>query len=94
MIHHKDRLPHNNLELFSNAPVTTLAHYRALGENAAGYAKGELPAPVVVPTEGEALGARFHARVALTYAIETKMCENNASPEALEIHFAEGADEG
>lgn len=92
VIHHKDRLPHNNLELFSNAPVTTLAHYRALGENAAGYAKGDLPAPVVVPTEGEALGARFHARVALTYAIETKMCENNASPEALEIHFAEGAD--
>ncbi|MEQ8291354.1 MAG: propanediol/glycerol family dehydratase large subunit [Roseovarius sp.] len=94
VIHHKDRLPHNNLELFSNAPVTTLAHYRALGENAAGYAKGDLPAPVVVPTQGEALGARFHARVALTYAIETKMCENNASPEALEIHFAEGADGG
>jgi len=94
VIHHKDRLPHNNLELFSNAPVTTLAHYRALGENAAGYAKGDLPAPVVVPTQGEALGAKFHARVALTYAIETKMCENNASPEVLEIHFAEGADGG
>ncbi|MDM8165838.1 propanediol/glycerol family dehydratase large subunit [Roseovarius sp.] len=94
VIHQKDRLPHNNLELFSNAPVTTLAHYRALGENAAGYAKGDMPAPVVVPTQGEALGARFHARVALTYAIETKMCENNASPEALEIHFAEGADGG
>ncbi|WP_422030963.1 propanediol/glycerol family dehydratase large subunit [Roseovarius sp.] len=94
VIHQKDRLPHNNLELFSNAPVTTLAHYRALGENAAGYAKGDLPAPVVVPTQGEALGARFHARVALTYAIETKMCENNASPEALEIDFAEGADGG
>jgi len=94
VIHHKDRLPHNNLELFSNAPVTTLAHYRALGENAAGYARGELPAPVVVPTQGEALGARFHARVALTYAIETKMCENNATPEEIGISFTEGSDGG
>ncbi|MEQ8898746.1 MAG: propanediol/glycerol family dehydratase large subunit [Roseovarius sp.] len=90
VIHHKDRLPHNNLELFSNAPVTHLEHYRALGANAAEYARGELPAPVVVPTQGEALGARFHARVALTYAIETKMCENNASPEEMEITFLDG----
>ena len=28
VIHHADRLPHNNLELFSNAPITTLKHYR------------------------------------------------------------------
>lgn len=92
VIHRKDRLPHNNLELFSNAPVTKLEHYRKLGENAAQYARGELPEPVVVPTQGEALGARFHARVALTYAIETKMTENNASPEAMEINFLEMPD--
>lgn len=92
VIHQKDRLPHNNLELFSNAPVTRLEHYRALGANAAEYARGDLPAPVVVPTQGEALGARFHARVALTYAIETKMTENSASPEALEITFLETPD--
>ena len=47
VIHQKDRLPHNNLELFSNAPVTNLDHYRALGENAAQYARGDLPAPVI-----------------------------------------------
>lgn len=87
VIHQKNRLPHNNLELFSNAPVTSLDHYHALGENAARYARGELPAPVVVLTQGEALGARFHARVALTYAIETRMTENNASPEMVEINF-------
>lgn len=92
VIHHKDRLPHNNLELFSNAPVTNLDHYRMLGENAARYARGEMPVPVVVPTRGEALGARFHARVALTYAIETAMTENNASPDALEVNFLETPD--
>lgn len=89
VIHHKDRLPHNNLELFSNAPVTMLDHYRAMGLNATVYAAGEIPEPVVVPTRGEALGARFHARVALTYAIETAMTENNASPEEVELGFLE-----
>jgi propanediol dehydratase large subunit len=87
VIHHRDRLPHNNLELFSNAPITQLEHYRKLGENAADYAMGALPEPVVVPTRGEALGARFHARVALIYAIETAMTEASSSPDELEIHF-------
>lgn len=89
VIHQKDRLPHNNLELFSNAPITTLEHYENLGFNAAVYAGGELPEPVVVPTRGEALGARFHARVALTYAIETAMTENGASPHEIEPVFLE-----
>jgi propanediol dehydratase large subunit len=91
VIHQKDRLPHNNLELFSNAPITTLEHYRAMGFNATVYAAGDIPEPVVVPTRGEALGARFHARVALTYAIETAMTENNASPEEVDLHFLEGS---
>jgi propanediol dehydratase large subunit len=89
VIHHKDRLPHNNLELFSNAPITTLEHYENMGLNATVYARGKLPDPVVVPTRGEALGARFHARVALTYAIETAMTEDGATPEDLAITFLE-----
>ena len=91
VIHQKDRLPHNNLELFSNAPVTTLEHYEALGFNATVYAGGGLPEPVLVATRGEALGARFHARVALTYAIETSMTENNAAPEEIALTFLENA---
>jgi len=89
VIHQKDRLPHNNLELFSNAPITTLEHYEQLGFNATVYAGDALPEPVVVPTRGEALGARFHARVALTYAIETAMTEDNSAPEDLKITFLE-----
>tara|TARA_B110000114_G_scaffold88751_1_gene93781 strand:- start:1448 stop:3730 length:2283 start_codon:yes stop_codon:yes gene_type:complete len=87
VIHHCDRLPHNNLELFSNAPITRLDHYRKLGENAADYAMGVLPEPVVVPTRGEAMGARFHARVALIYAIETAMTQPDSPPEELEVQF-------
>ncbi|GAB2174995.1 propanediol/glycerol family dehydratase large subunit [Dongia sp. agr-C8] len=91
VIHQRGRLPHNNLELFSNAPITTLEHYRRLGENAAAYAKGELPDPVVVLTKGQALGARFHAQTALIYAIETSLTEEGAKPENIEIRLLEGA---
>jgi propanediol dehydratase large subunit len=85
VIHQKDRLPHNNLELFSNSPITTLDHYRRMGANAAAYAQGELPEPVVVPTRGEAMGSRYHARVSLIYAIETEMTAEGAAPEEVEV---------
>jgi propanediol dehydratase large subunit len=87
VIHRKDRLPHNNLELFSNAPITKLEHYRGLGRNAAVYASGEEPEPIVVPTRGEAVGARHHGRVALIYAIETGMVRDGAEPEELVVDF-------
>ncbi len=89
VIHQADRLPHHNLELFSNAPITRLEHYRRLGENAAVYARGEMPEPVVVPTEGEAMGARYHAQVALIYAIETSLTEEGAKPEDVAVEFLE-----
>ncbi len=91
VIHQRDRLPHNNLELFSNAPITTLEHYRGLGRNAAHYARGEMPEPVVVPTRGEAMGSRYHARVALLYAIETSLIVDGASPEEIEVSYSRGA---
>ena len=87
VIHHKSRLPHNNLELFSNAPITKLKHYETMGYNAARYCLKELPDPVIVATKGEALGARFHAKVALIYAIETSMTKDNAAPELLDFTF-------
>lgn len=87
VIHEAGRLPHHNLELFSNAPITTLEHYRRLGANAAAYARREDPEPVVVPTRGEAMGARFHAEVALLYAIETGLCREGAEPEEIAVEF-------
>jgi propanediol dehydratase large subunit len=91
VIHQRDRLPHNNLELFSNAPLVGLDHYRRLGENAAAYALGELPEPVVVPTHGEAMGARYHARVALIHAIETSLIAEGGEPEEVEITISGNA---
>ncbi len=87
VIHQRGRLPHNNLELFSNAPITMIEHYRRLGANAAAYALGEMPEPVVVPQRGEAMGSRYHARTAMIYAIETGLTEEGAPPELVEVTF-------
>jgi propanediol dehydratase large subunit len=87
VIHQRDRLPHNNLELFSNAPITSVEHYRKLGANAAAYALGELPEPVVVPMRGQAMGSRYHARVAMIYAIETATTVAGARPEEVAVKF-------
>ncbi len=90
VIHSAARLPHNNLELFSNAPITRLEHYAGFGRNAAAYALGEAPEPVVVPTKGEAMGSRFHARVAMIYAIETAMVVEGAAPQEIALRFLAG----
>ncbi len=87
VIHAAVRLPHNNLELFSNAPITKLEHYAGLGRNAAAYALGEAPEPVIVPTRGEAMGSRYHARVAMIYAIETGLIEEGAAPHEIDLTF-------
>ncbi len=87
VVHRGDRLPHMNLEIFSNAPLATLDHYRAVARNAARYAAGEHPAPVVVPFRGEALGARHHVPVALLHAIETSLVRADAVPVDVAIHF-------
>ena len=87
VIHQRDRLPHNNLELFSNAPITSVEHYRKLGANAAAYALGEMPEPVIVPMRGQAMGSRYHARVAMIYAIETASTKAGARPEEVAVKF-------
>jgi propanediol dehydratase large subunit len=90
VIHRAGRLPHMNIELFSNAPITTLDHYRAMGRNAALHALGREPEPVIVPTEGQALGARYHVRVAMLYAIETGLVIPDAPPLELALRIGQG----
>jgi propanediol dehydratase large subunit len=46
-----------------------------------------MPEPVVVPQRGEALGARYHARVAMMYAVETALTTEGAAPEDVEVIF-------
>ena len=48
VIHQRDLAPLQNLELFSQSPLVERETFRAIGRNAAKYAKGEHPSPVPV----------------------------------------------
>lgn len=83
LIHRADLPPLANVELFSIAPRITSALYRNLGRNAARYAKGLAPEPLLLPESSEPLGPRYHARVVQLVAIERRLVEN-AEPVELE----------
>ena len=48
VIHQRDLAPLQNLELFPQSPLVERETFRAIGRNAAKYAKGESPSPVPV----------------------------------------------
>ena len=73
LIHRADLPPLANLELFSIAPRVTPELYRQLGRNAARYAKGLAPDPLLLTESSEPLGPRYHARVVQLMAIERRL---------------------
>jgi propanediol dehydratase large subunit len=87
VIHGREQAPHMNLELFSQAPLIQEGDYHAIGRSAARYALGQSPAPVSIPYNGQALGARYHVQTALLYAIETALIDTARNPETLEVTF-------
>ncbi|MCR6514519.1 MAG: propanediol/glycerol family dehydratase medium subunit [Clostridium sp.] len=86
VIHQKDLLPLNNLELFSQAPLLTPDTYRLIGKNAAKYAKGESPTPVPVKND-QMVRPKFMAKAALLHIKETKYVDNGKKPLQLEVSF-------
>jgi propanediol dehydratase medium subunit len=71
IIHQRDLQPLSNLELFPQAPLLTPETYRAIGKNAAKYAKGESPNPV--PTLNDQMARpKYQALSALLHIKETK----------------------
>nr|AAL38409.1 glycerol dehydratase medium subunit GldD [Lentilactobacillus hilgardii] len=71
IIHQRDQEPLNNLELFPQAPVLTLDTYRAIGKNAAQYARGMSPNPV--PTVNDQMArVQYQALSTLMHIQETK----------------------
>ncbi|MGB9661233.1 MAG: propanediol/glycerol family dehydratase medium subunit [Moorellaceae bacterium] len=89
VIHHKDLQPLNNLELFPQCPVLTLETYRAIGKNAARYAKGETPSPVPVLNDQMAR-PKFQAKAAVMHNVETRLVTPGARPAELQVPFAQG----
>ncbi len=86
LIHRADLPPLANLELFSIAPRVTAELYRGLGRNAARYAKGLAPEPLLLPESGEPLGPKYHARVVQLVAIERRLADE-ADPVELEAQW-------
>ena len=79
MIHRADLEPLDNLELFGMSPLYTLASYRAMGRNAAGYALGQRVGPV--PTELDNFArAKLIVRTTLLHAREAAAVVPGAPP--------------
>jgi len=89
VIHHKDLQPLNNLELFPQCPVLTLDTYRAIGKNAALYAKGESPTPVPVMNDQMAR-PKFQAKAAVMHNFETQFVKTGSKPIELRVSFGKG----
>lgn len=86
LIHQKDLPQLSNLELFSQCPLIDLDTYRAIGKNAAKYAKGESPAPVPVRNDQMARPA-YQARAALLYLKEVEHVVPGAKPVEMKVTF-------
>lgn len=86
VIHQKGLPPLSNLELFSQSPLLDLAAYRAIGGNAAKYAKGESPTPV--PTKNDQMARpKFQAKAAVLHIKETEHVVPGTKPIELEVNF-------
>jgi propanediol dehydratase large subunit len=71
VIHQKDLAPLQNLELFPQSPLVELETFRAIGRNAAKYAKGESPTPVTVRNDPMAR-PKYQGFAALLHNTETQ----------------------
>jgi hypothetical protein len=91
VIHRGDLEPLDNLELFGMSPLYTLASYRAMGRNAAGYALGHRVGPV--PTELDNYArAKLIVRTTLLHARETQAIQPGAAPVELELAISVAAE--
>lgn len=86
VIHQKDLEPLNNLELFPQCPLIDRETFRAIGKNAAKYAKGESPDPVPVKNDQMAR-PKYQAKAAVLHIKETEHVVQGAKPIELKVVF-------
>ena len=77
LIHQKDLYPLTNLELFPQAPLITLEMYRAIGKNAAKYAKGMTVIPI--PVQSDFMSRpKYQVKAAIMHIKETEHVIKNS----------------
>lgn len=87
MIHQRDLPRLSNLELFPQAPLLDAEAFRAIGRNAAGYAKGEAPEPV--PTRNDFMARpRYQAKAAVLHIKETEFVVPGRAPVELDVRIS------
>lgn len=86
VIHQRELQPLSNLELFPQAPLITLETYRAMGKNAAKYAKGESPNPVPMMNDQMAR-PKYQALSALLHIKETKQVVIGKPADEIKVTF-------
>jgi propanediol dehydratase medium subunit len=86
VIHQKDLKPLQNLELFSQSPLLDLATFRAMGRNAAKYAKGESPRPVPIRNDPMAR-PRYQGLAALLYNKEVQYLNPDKPSEEVTVRL-------
>ena len=86
LIHQEDLVPLSNLELFPQAPLIDTETYRAIGKNAALYAKGETPEPVPVAND-PMTRPKYQALAALWHIKEMQHKDEETLPMELEVTF-------
>ncbi|PSP72696.1 propanediol utilization protein [Halobacteriales archaeon QS_3_64_16] len=88
LIHQAELVPLSNLELFPQAPLIDLETFRAIGRNAALYAKGESPEPVPVGNDPMAR-PKYQALAALWHIKEMEHTNEERAPTELTVSFEE-----
>ncbi len=87
VIHQKDLPPLSNLELFPQAPLIDLPTFRAIGKNAAKYAKNESPTPVPVRNDYMARPS-YQAVAALLHIKETQLLDPSKKTQELRVEIS------
>lgn len=86
VIHQKDLAPLSNLELFPQSPLLDAMAFRAIGKNAAKYAKAEQPTPV--PTKNDPMARpRYQGLAALLHNKEARFLDRTKAPVELKVTF-------
>lgn len=86
VIHQRDLVPLDNLELFPQSPLYDEKIYRKIGKNAAKYAKGEDPEPVEILNDFM-VPSKYLIKSTLMHLKETGVMNKTAKTVDVEITF-------
>jgi len=86
VIHQRDLAPLQNLELFPQSPLVEKETFRAIGRNAAKYAKGKNPQPVPVRNDPMAR-PKYQGLAALLHNKETQYVQPGKKSKELAIQL-------